>query len=86
MEPTARPSFLEIVQRLEAMLLMAGDPGLALMDNNGTGLPANSAPALNGEHLLRQEFRCREGGGEEVGKLPPLEEGSRGWVLFYLQL
>ncbi|KAL7989150.1 hypothetical protein Chor_008069 [Crotalus horridus] len=56
MEPTARPSFLEIVQRLEAMLLMAGDPGLALTDNNGTGLPANSAPALNGQTAKQLSF------------------------------
>ncbi|XP_070587376.1 dual specificity testis-specific protein kinase 1-like isoform X1 [Erythrolamprus reginae] len=49
MEPTARPSFLEIVQRLEAMLLMAGDPGLALPNQERTSLPANPAAALNGQ-------------------------------------
>lgn len=67
MEPTARPSFLEIVQRLEAMLLTAGEPGLALPNDDRTALPANSAAALNGS--LSQE---REGGGQEVKRLPPL--------------
>uniref|UniRef100_A0A670Z0G4 dual-specificity kinase n=1 Tax=Pseudonaja textilis TaxID=8673 RepID=A0A670Z0G4_PSETE len=49
MEPTARPSFLEIVQRLEAMLLLtAGDPGQALPNNDGgTALPGNSAQPLS---------------------------------------
>ncbi|XP_026576602.1 dual specificity testis-specific protein kinase 1 [Pseudonaja textilis] len=59
MEPTARPSFLEIVQRLEAMLLLtAGDPGQALPNNDGgTALPGNSAAAaLKGQAAKQLSF------------------------------
>ncbi|XP_070795106.1 dual specificity testis-specific protein kinase 1 [Pituophis catenifer annectens] len=56
MEPTARPSFLEIVQRLEAMLLTAGDPGLALPNDDRTALPANSAASLNGQVAKQLSF------------------------------
>ncbi|XP_032069283.1 dual specificity testis-specific protein kinase 1 isoform X2 [Thamnophis elegans] len=53
MEPTARPSFLEIVQRLEAMMLSAGDRGLALLNDNGM---ANSSAALNGQAAKQLSF------------------------------
>ncbi|XP_025031578.1 dual specificity testis-specific protein kinase 1 [Python bivittatus] len=52
MEPTARPSFLEIAQRLEAMLT-AGDPGPPLL-NDGTSVPANPAATLNNGQAAKQ--------------------------------
>ncbi|XP_026540756.1 dual specificity testis-specific protein kinase 1 isoform X2 [Notechis scutatus] len=60
MEPTARPSFLEIVQRLEAMLLlMAGGPGQALPNSDGQAAKQlsfpNTPPGLLGQRLLTPE-------------------------------
>ncbi|KAG8131368.1 hypothetical protein E2320_017937 [Naja naja] len=58
MEPTARPSFLEIVQRLEVMLLLtAGDPGQVLPNSDGgMALPGNSAAALKGQAANQLSF------------------------------
>ncbi|XP_063149270.1 dual specificity testis-specific protein kinase 1 [Candoia aspera] len=54
MEPAARPSFLEVTQRLEAMLT-AGDPTSG-RPSDGSTIPANSTATLNGQAAQQLSF------------------------------
>uniref|UniRef100_A0ABM5FUW0 dual-specificity kinase n=2 Tax=Pogona vitticeps TaxID=103695 RepID=A0ABM5FUW0_9SAUR len=80
MEPTSRPSFLEITQCLEAILeqqLAGGDPGTGRQSGSRTLLPGSPVPVLNGKAV--REPACPQSPSSLLDQhlLPPDQRLSR---------